>query len=90
MLFNSNVLYSGIPGVTHVDGTCRHQTVPNNDTPFQWLLTYFELETGLPVLLNTSLNVKGKPLCSTIEQAIQLFKNTELDALCVGDTLYKK
>ena len=90
MLFNSNVLYSGIPGVTHVDGTCRHQTVPDNDTPFQWLLTYFELETGLPVLLNTSLNVKGKPLCSTIEQAIQLFKNTELDALCVGDTLYKK
>jgi carbamoyltransferase len=90
MLFNSNVLYSGIPGVTHVDGTCRHQTVPDNDTPFQWLLTYFELETGLPVLLNTSLNVKGKPLCSTIEQAVQLFKNTELDALCVGDTLYKK
>ncbi len=90
MLFNSNVLYSGIPGVTHVDGTCRHQTVPDNDTPFQWLLTYFELETGLPVLLNTSLNVKGKPLCSTIEQAIQLFKSTELDALCVGDTLYKK
>ena len=90
MLFNSNVLYSGIPGVTHVDGTCRHQTVPDNDTPFQWLLTYYELETGLPVLLNTSLNVKGKPLCSTIEQAIQLFKNTELDALCVGDTLYKK
>jgi predicted NodU family carbamoyl transferase len=90
MLFNSNVLYSGIPGVTHVDGTCRHQTVPDNDTPFQWLLTYFELETGIPVLLNTSLNVKGKPLCSTIEQAVQLFKNTELDALCVGDTLYKK
>ena len=41
MLFNSNVLYSGIPGVTHVDGTCRHQTVPDNDTPIQWLLTYF-------------------------------------------------
>ena len=90
MLFNSNVLYSGIPGVTHVDGTCRHQTVPDNDTPLQWLLTYFELETGLPVLLNTSLNVKGKPLCSTIEQAIQLFKTTEMDALCVGDTVYKK
>ena len=90
MLFNSNVLYSGIPGVTHVDGTCRHQTVPDNDTPLQWLLTYFELETGLPVLLNTSLNVKGKPLCSTIEQAMELFKTTEMDALCVGDTLYQK
>ena len=90
MLFNSNVLYSGIPGVTHVDGTCRHQTVPDNDTPFQWLLTYFELETGLPMLLNTSLNAKGKPLCSTIQQAVDLFKETEMDALCVGDTLYQK
>ena len=90
MLFNSNVLYSGIPGVTHVDGTCRHQTVPEDDSPFQWLLTYYEQEAGIPVLLNTSLNEKGKPLCSTIEQAIQLFKNTEMDALCVGDTVYKK
>ena len=90
MLFNSNVLYSGIPGVTHVDGTCRHQTVPDNDTPFQWLLTYYELETGIPVLLNTSLNQKGKPLCSTIQQALDLFRSTDMDALCVGDTLYKK
>ena len=84
------VLYSGIPGVTHVDGTCRHQTVPDNDTPFQWLLTYYELETGIPVLLNTSLNQKGKPLCSTIQQALDLFRSTDMDALCVGDTLYKK
>lgn len=90
MLFNSNVLYSGIPGVTHVDGTCRHQTVPDNDTPLYWLLCYVEHEIGVPVLLNTSLNIKGKPLCSTIEQAIQLFKNTEMDALCVGNTLYQK
>ena len=90
MLFNSNVLYSGIPGVTHVDGTCRHQTVPDNDTPIQWLLTYFELETGVPILLNTSLNQKGKPLCSTIQQALDFFRATKMDALCVGDTLYKK
>ena len=90
MLFNSNVLYSGIPGVTHVDGTCRHQTVPDSDTPFYWLLSYIEHETGLPIVLNTSLNAKGKPLCSTIKQAIELFKNTEMDALCVGNTLYTK
>ena len=90
MLFNSNVLYSGIPGVTHVDGTCRHQTVPDNDTPLYWLLSYVEHEIGVPVLLNTSLDQKGKPLCSTIEQAIQLFKNTDMDALCVGNTLYQK
>jgi carbamoyltransferase len=90
MLFNSKVLYPGIPGVTHIDGTCRHQTVPDEDTPMYWFLTYLELETGLPIILNTSLNAKGKPLCSTIEQAIDLFKNTEMDALCVGNTLYQK
>ena len=90
MLFNSNVLYSGIPGVTHVDGTCRHQTVPDNDTPLYWLLSYVEHEIGVPILLNTSLNQKGKPLCSTIEQAIQLFKNTDMDAICIGNKLYKK
>jgi len=53
-------------------------------------LTYYELETGIPVLLNTSLNQKGKPLCSTIQQALDLFRSTDMDALCVGDTLYKK
>ena len=53
MLFNSKVLYSGIPGVTHVDGTCRHQTVPSSDNPFYFLLEYVKLETGLPMVLNT-------------------------------------
>jgi len=90
MLFNSKVLYSGIPGVTHVDGTCRHQTVPDNDTPFQCLLDVVYEYTGVPIVLNTSLNARGKPLCSTIEQAIELFKNTEMDALCVGDRIYTK
>ena len=90
MLFNSNVLYSGIPGVTHIDGTCRHQTVPDNDTPFYWLLSYVEREIGVPVLLNTSLNQKGKPICSTIEQAIRLFKDTDMDAICIGNEVYKK
>jgi carbamoyltransferase len=90
MLFNSKVLYSGIPGVTHVDGTCRHQTVPNEDSPIQWLLTYLELETGLPIVLNTSLNMKGKPICSTVKEAINIFKSTDMDAICIGDKLYKK
>ena len=58
MLFNSRVLYCGIPGVTHVDGTCGHQTVPDDDTPFRWLLHYVEEELGLPIVLNTSLNKK--------------------------------
>ena len=89
-LFNSKVLYSGIPGVTHVDGTCIHQTVPDEDTPIQWLLTYVEMETDLPVVLNTSLNKPGKPLCSTIDQAMDLFNATDMDAICIGNEVYKK
>ena len=90
MLFNSKVLYSGIPGVTHVDGTCRHQTVPSSDNPFYFLLEYIKLETGLPMVLNTSLNARGKPICATIEQALDIFKTTEMDAICIGNEVYTK
>ena len=90
MLYNSNVLYSGIPGVTHVDGTCRHQTVPSSDDPFYYLLEYVKLETGLPIVLNTSLNARGKPICSTIKQALDIFKTTEMDAICIGNEVYTK
>ena len=90
MLFNSKVLYSGIPGVTHVDGTCRHQTVPSSDNPFYFLLEYVKLETGLPMVLNTSLNARGKPICATIEQALDIFKTTEMDAICIGNEVYTK
>ena len=88
MLFNSKVLYSGIPGVTHVDGTCRHQTVPSSDNPF-YFLEYVKLETGLPMVLNTSLNARGKPICATIEQALDIFKTTEMDN-CIGNEVYTK
>ena len=89
MLFNSNVKYSGIPAVTHVDGTCRHQTVPETNHQYYWMLDAFEQETGLPVLGNTSLNKQGKPICSTVEEALDIFKTSELDAICIGDTLYE-
>jgi len=90
MLFNSNVKYSGIPAVTHVDGTCRHQTVPETNHIYYWLLEAFEMETELPVIGNTSLNQKGKPICSTIEEAMTIFKTSELDAICIGGELYQK
>ena len=90
MLYNSNVQYSGIPAVTHVDGTCRHQTVPQENELYYELLDEVEKLIDVPIVGNTSLNMRGKPICSTIEQAIQLFKTTQMDALCVGDTLYQK
>lgn len=68
MLYNSRVLVDGLDPITHVDGTCRHQTVKNGH--FYKLLKRFEEKTGLPILLNTSLNVGGKPIASDKESAI--------------------
>lgn len=68
MLYNSRVLVDGLDPITHVDGTCRHQTVKNGH--FYKLLKRFEEKTGLPILLNTSLNVGGKPIASDKKSAI--------------------
>ena len=91
MLYTAKVLKDNLPSITHVDGTCRHQTVtPEQNSVFYDLLDAFENKTGLPVLLNTSLNLGGKPIAGKIEEAVELFQNSEMDALCVGDELYVK
>ena len=90
MLYNANVLYSGIPAVTHVDGTCRHQTVPESHTDYYRLLDKVEERIGVPIVLNTSLNRQGEPIAGSIRQAKQLYHESELDALCVGSVLVTK
>jgi carbamoyltransferase len=91
MLYTAKVLKDDLPSITHADGTCRHQTVtPEQNSVFYNLLDAFESKTGLPVLLNTSLNLGGKPIAGKIEEAVELFQNSEMDALCVGDELYVK
>ena len=76
--------------ITHVDGTCRVQTVPSNDTSFRLLLEEFYKLTGCPVLLNTSLNLAGKPIAGYIDNAKELYYNSNLDCLVVGNSLYEK
>ena len=85
MLINSNVKYSGIPAVTHVDGTCRHQTVPQENEVYYGLLDEVEKLIDVPIVGNTSLNIKGKPIVATIEDA----KKIKLDAICIGNELYE-
>ena len=85
MLYNSKVKYSGIPAVTHVDGTCRHQTVPQENELYYELLDEIEKLIDIPVVGNTSLNIKGKPIVATIEDA----KKIKLDAICIGNELYE-
>lgn len=91
MLFTAKVLDDRLKSVTHVDNTCRHQTVTHDSNPmFYALLDRFEDMTGIAVLLNTSLNLGGKPIAGTIAEAVELFNTTEMDALCVGNKLYVK
>jgi len=77
-----------IPAVTHVDGTARIQTVSRTHNPRYWnLLKAFEALTGVPILLNTSFNVKGEPIVCTPEDAIRCFVKTDLDYIVLGKTI---
>jgi len=74
--------------VTHVDGSARLQTVDKEENPRFWaLLKEFEELTGLPVLLNTSFNLKGQPIVKDPAVAIETFVVSNLDALVIGDYL---
>lgn len=75
-----------IPAVVHVDGSCRIQTVNRADNPrFHRLLAEFHALTGIPLLINTSLNGSGAPIVETPEDAVRLFLNLRLDSLVLGD-----
>lgn len=72
------------PAVVHVDGTARVQLVNKAVAPeYHELLTKFGERTGVPVLLNTSFNVKGEPVVCTVRDALRTFWGTGLDALVI-------
>ncbi len=73
-----------IAAVTHVDGTARPQTV-RADSPYGQLIDAFFSETGIPMVLNTSFNVKGEPIVNTPDDAIADLLGTSLDVLYLGD-----
>jgi len=80
-----------IAAVVHVDGTARVQTLRQDQNARLYrLLQEFEAITGVPVLLNTSFNVKGEPIVETPEDAISCFLGTGIDYLALHDTLMAK
>jgi len=80
-----------IPAVVHVDGTARVQTVKEATNPIlHRLLREFEALTGVPVLINTSFNVKGEPIVETPEDAMVCFLTTGIDHLVLHDRLVSK
>ena len=82
---------STIPAVTHVDYSARVQTVSEAENPaFHALLTAFDAQTGCPVLVNTSFNVRGEPIVCTLEDAFRCFMRTEMDYLALGNFVLDK
>ncbi len=80
-----------IPGIVHVDGTARVQTVRREHNPRMYdLLVEFEKLTGVPVLVNTSFNIKGEPIVETPQDAMNCFIYTRIDYLALHDTLVAK
>ena len=80
-----------IPAIVHVDGTARVQTVREDQNPKLYrLLKEFEKITGVPVLLNTSFNVKGEPIVETPQDALNCFLGTGIDYLALHDMLIEK
>jgi carbamoyltransferase len=80
-----------IPAVTHVDGSGRLQTVSAETNPlFHRLVERFGEATGVPVLLNTSFNLRGEPIVNTPREAFNSFNRSDMDLLILGDRLVQK
>ena len=86
-----NLVRSDIPAVTHVDFSARVQTVDRErHGRFRTLLERFEHQTGCPVMINTSFNVRGEPIVCTPEEAYRCFMATNMDALVIERTVLLK
>lgn len=85
MLFVASVKESQkdrIPGVVHVDGTARLQTVSSeNNLRYYQLISIFYQKTGIPMVVNTSFNIKGKPIVEKPADAVRAFLNCDMDEL---------
>jgi carbamoyltransferase len=80
-----------LPAVTHVDGSARLQTVfRDENVRYHRLIERFGHATGVPVVLNTSFNLKGEPIVNTPADAFSTFRNSEMDALLLENFLIEK
>jgi carbamoyltransferase len=80
-----------LPAISHVDGTGRLQTVQRETNPrYYGLIEKFGHATGVPVLLNTSFNLKGEPIVNTPGEAFNTFSQSGMDILVLGDYVIDK
>jgi len=82
---------SSIPAVTHVDNSARIQTVhKETNSEFHSLISEFERITGVPLIVNTSFNVRGEPIVESPKDAFVCFMRSNIDYLCIGNYLLAK
>jgi carbamoyltransferase len=82
---------SALPAITHIDGTGRLQTVFREHSPrYYSLIERFGKATGVPVVLNTSFNLKGEPIVTTPANAFHTFSASEMDTLVLGNFIVDK
>ena len=82
---------SEIPAVVHVDGTTRPQLVRRSVNSLYYdLIKRFSEKTGVPVVMNTSFNLKGEPVVNSPRDAVRTFYSSGLDALAIGSFIIKK
>ena len=80
-----------IPAITHVDGSGRLQTVHKDQSPrYHRLIEKFDEATGIPLVLNTSFNLKGEPIVATPQDALNTFSKSGMDLLVLGNALISK
>ena len=77
-----------VPAITHVDGSARFQTVTEKSNKHYYnIIKAFGELTGVPVLLNTSLNGNGQPILETEEDAQEYYKNSKLDMMIINGAI---
>jgi carbamoyltransferase len=82
---------SRIPAVTYVNGSARPQTIRREWNPHYYdVIQRFSSESGVPVLLNTSFNLRGEPIVNTPQNALNTYSKSNIDSLYIGSYLVNR
>jgi carbamoyltransferase len=91
MLYVAPVLSESVPAITHADGSSRPQVVHRDVSPrYHRLIEKFESATGIPLILNTSFNLKGEPIVGSPRDALNTFRRSGMDVLVMENVLVVK
>jgi len=80
-----------IPSAVHIDNTARVQTLTKeHNEKLYTLIEKFEERSGIPIIINTSLNVKGEPIVETPDDVLKLFRESDVDVLVINNQMWVK